>query len=168
MNTFTFIITKLERTVLLLAMVVVIGAFFFGCRSKEERQAAKIVANAIVESKARTDAKYEMSEAPRLLRSYEVAVFAAEAEMGGMFTKKDLFFTAEDAENFLFTVSDDGRSCTATAKKDIGNFKKGSTITSKYDKTQEKCEFDPSDCFIHGSSQLVEAQWLVPDFFVSR
>jgi len=104
----------------------------------------------------------KMAEAPRVIASYESAFLAAEAEHGfGNFTKNDLVYDfpaiSESSRSFDYSVSGDLSVFVATAKKDIGAFKKGSTLTSTWKNTKQQ--------FIHGSSQQDVAQKLIPNFF---
>jgi len=107
----------------------------------------------------------KMAEAPRVIASYQSAFLAAEAEFGfGNFTKENLMFDftaiSKSSESFDYTVSNDVSTFVATAKKDIGAFKKGSTLTATWKNTKQQ--------FIHGSSQQDVAQELVPSFFFAR
>jgi hypothetical protein len=109
----------------------------------------------------RAEVQQGREEAFNVLVSYESAVLAAAAEKGNNnFTKKDVIINLPKDGAFVYTISEDAMSCTATAKKDIGNFKKGGTITSQYDKT--------NDAFVHNSSRLDEARRLKPNFFANQ
>jgi len=104
--------------------------------------------------------KVAPGEAGRMFKSFEVSVLAEVAEKGDKFTKKDLIFEPRnDSYYFIYTVSDEGASCTATARIDIGDFKKGSTITTRYDKVKED--------FVYSSSQLDVAKKLFPNIFAN-
>jgi hypothetical protein len=95
-----------------------------------------------------------------MFASFKSAVLGAVAEKGDKFTKKDLGFEpSKDSKYFIYTVSEDGASCTATARIDIGDFKKGSTITIRYDKVK--------DDFVYSSSQLDVAKKLFPNIFAN-
>jgi len=136
-------ITQQGRALLLAVMVAVGACCLVGC----ER---------LTDAKRRSEA----AEAGRVLKSYESAVLAAVVEKGDNFTKKDLGFEPrKDSKYFTYTVSEDGASCTATARIDIGDFKKGSAITIKYDKVKED--------FVYSSSQRDAAEKLFPISFVN-
>jgi len=101
------------------------------------------------------------AEASNVIRSYESALLAAVAENDfGKFTKDDLIFDFTDVNKnsklFNYTVSDDLSTFVATAKDDIGDFKKGSTITAKYNNS----DFS----FIHSSSQEGVVRKSIPGF----
>jgi len=101
-----------------------------------------------------------MSEAPIVLAVFESSVLAAMAEMGDNISNNDLVFTAPESSFWIYTVGDDVKTCTATAKIDIGEFKKGGTLVSKYDSGK--------DGFLHSSSQQEVAQKTIPRFFVAN
>jgi len=106
---------------------------------------------------------YALKGAASVLSRYETSYMVAIIENGnGNFTKHDLVFSppTQGQQWFTFTVSDDATMCTATAKRSLylfGGFRKGSTITTKYDATSEE--------FIHSSSQRDVAMRYIPSFF---
>ncbi len=101
-----------------------------------------------------------MAEAPRVLASYESAFLAAAVEIGNIekLTNDYLIFTPPtDSRGFVYTVSNNASTCIATAKKDIGDFKKGSTLTTTFNESEDR--------FIHSSNQPDVARKLIPNFF---
>jgi tetratricopeptide (TPR) repeat protein len=153
--------TQQGRT-FLLAVVLAVGVVCLsGCKTKQEKLRDDFV-NAMEES-SKENAKWRSmaSEAGMMLATYESNVLMVVSEKGDKFTKKDLDFEPrKDSKYFTYTVSEDGASCTATARKDIGYFKKGSTITTKYDKVKEG--------FVYSSNQLDVAKKLLLTFFANR
>jgi hypothetical protein len=170
MNFFT--VTKLGRVMLLSATAVCFGLTAAGCGNKALRNAnddkAPTAADATAnerdgqkQKKAKiSDAKAaaEMKEAAKVLATYE-SLFSATANETGVenVTKDNIFFSAPSSEWFDYTVSDDASTCVATAKKDIGAFQEGGTLTSTWNNSEAR--------FIHSSSQQDAAQKLIPDFF---
>jgi hypothetical protein len=146
----------------LLAVVVVVGAVCLsGCKTKQEKLVDGIVGTFKEEDSKREKWRNKAREAGMYLMAYESAVLAAVSEKGNNFTIKDLGLEPKkDGTYFTYTVSDDGISCTATARKSIGDFDKGSTITTKYDKVKQN--------FVRSSSQHITAKILLPTFFVEQ
>jgi hypothetical protein len=135
---------------------------FTACKSKEEKQAEAIekeLINATKQVEAEGGIAEIMSDAPKTLIAFEASVLAAIAESGENFPKGELVFKDKETANWSYVVSDDGKTCTATAKNDIEAFKKGGTLVSKYDSGKGG--------FIHSSDQADAAQKLIPDFFAN-
>jgi len=151
-----------QGRVLLLVVVFAVGAVCLsGCKTKQEKLRDDFV-NAMEES-SKENLKWRSmaGEAGLMLAAFESCVLATVSEKGNNFTKKDLDFEPrKDSKYFIYTISEDGASCTATARKDIGYFKKGSTITTKYDKVKEG--------FVYSSNQLDVAKKLLLTFFANR
>jgi len=166
MNRFSFV--KLGRVILLSAVAVCFGLTAAGCGNKALRHAndekAPTAADGGDGQKPKTakisDAKAaaEMKEAAKTLATYE-SLFRAIANEAGVenVTKDNLSFTAPSSEWFDYTVSDDASACAAAAKKDVGAFQEGGTLTSTWNNSEER--------FIHSSSQQDAAQKLIPNFF---
>lgn len=99
----------------------------------------------------------ELTVAVRVLAYYESGYLAARAEAGGdNVTRDEIIGLPEDSDRFVFSVNEDGSMCTATAKTNIGRFKKGDNLTSKYDKDQNG--------FVHGSSRPELVRRFIPTF----
>jgi len=135
---------------------------FTGCKSKEEKQ-VEAITKAIVKASKQLAEEEEaaknnnaVADAAMKVTAYESSLLAAIAETGDNVTKKDLLYQGDDSGDFIVSISDDGTVCTATATKDIGEFKEGGTITSRYDKTKER--------FIHDSSQPDVVKKILPKF----
>jgi hypothetical protein len=151
---------KSLRALALLSFSVCI--VFVGCKSKEEKQAEAVtktiikVSKQLAEEEVAAKTNNAIADAAMKVTAYESSLLAAVAEMGDNVTKKDLLYEGDDSGDFTVSISDDGTVCTATATKDIGEFKEGGTITSKYDKAKER--------FIHSSSQPDVVKKILPKF----
>jgi type II secretory pathway pseudopilin PulG len=79
--------------------------------------------------------KAKFAEAPRVLAAFESAYkAAAAAEEHAHITSTDqLIFEAPASQYFIYRISDDVLSCTATATVDLGKFTKGNYIVTTYD-----------------------------------
>ncbi|MFP4681706.1 MAG: prepilin-type N-terminal cleavage/methylation domain-containing protein [Chitinispirillaceae bacterium] len=102
-------------------------------------------------------AKAKMSEAPRVLASYESAQLARIAETGETGTEDEIVFEVpEDSKWWSYKVAGDGESCTGTADNDIGDFTKDGTLETTYDKKDDK--------FNHTSSDNDAVEKYIPNF----
>ena len=111
------------------------------------------------------DAAYKTSpaEAPGVLYSFEAYFLAAWAEEGAVNSKDDLLvddITEANAKSkwFAYDISEDGHSCKAIAKVDIGNFKRNDYIMTKWSGNE-------NNGFVHSSNNEDGIRYLMPNFF---
>jgi translation elongation factor P/translation initiation factor 5A len=100
-----------------------------------------------------------MAEAHNVLVSFESACLAAVAEKGNnaSIAKSDLIFqTPTNSRWFTYELSADVKTCTAKAKIDIADFKKGDYIATAYNSVSQE--------FVHSGNNDAAVRKMIPNF----
>jgi prepilin-type N-terminal cleavage/methylation domain-containing protein len=130
-----------------------------------------VLASLAIPRFSEASAKAKLSEAPRVLASYESAFLTLLAEKGeGPTDKTDLIFEEPVSNWFQYTPTlsktPTGNKMEAKASKDMGKFKvaDGDALETSYDATLN----DGSGCFQHkgtGTNAPTIGPKMVPNFF---
>ena len=110
--------------------------------------------------------KAKMSEAPRIISSFESAYLAAIADVGKVQSKDDMIIRIPDSSKWFDYVIDDKTfdNLTATARKDIGKFKEEQALKATY-----SAKSGEEECFLRqlagkDGAKEPEVQKMIPAF----